>query len=128
MDHFHLDELCIIHFMDMSSRFSTAAIVKDKSMESTIVGFEKNWYTHFLYPKVIRGDKAFSEGKLKTYMELRDIKFDLVPQGRHSRSAMESKHATIRSIFIRLKVDELLSKETSAMKAVSISNECIAVR
>lgn len=55
-------------------------------------------------------------------MDSRDITFDLVPQIRDSRNAIESKHVTIRNIFITLKEDGSLSKEASEVRAVSISN------
>ena len=123
VDHFYLDELCLIHFMDIASRFSTVSIASDKSMITAITAFEQNWITHFWYPNIIRGDKAFMEGEFKKYMDSRDIKFDLVPPGRHSRNAIESKHRAIRSIYLRLKEDKSLSIEACAVKAVSISND-----
>lgn len=123
VDHFYLDELCLIHFMDMSTRFSTACIVENKSMPVAIRSFEESWVTHFWYPAKIRGDKALREGDFKIFMNNRDIEFNLVPKGRHSRNAIESKHAAIRNIFIRLQNDGSLDKETTAIKAVAISND-----
>lgn len=122
VDYFYLDKLCLIHFMDMSSRLSTAAVVNDKSTVTAIMEFEQNLNTHFWDPKIIRCDKALSEGAFKSYTKSRDIKFDLVAQGSDCRNAIESKNGTIRNIFIGLKNDRCLSKEYSAVKAVSISN------
>lgn len=92
-------------------------------MNTAIMAFEETWITHFWYPKQVRGDKAFNEGEFKIYMDNKDIKFDLIPPGRHRRSAIESKHALIRNIFIRLQKEGSLNNQTSAAKAVAISTD-----
>lgn len=123
VDHFYLDELCVVHFMYMSTRFSTALMAEHRSINTAIRAFEETWITHLWYPSKIRGNIVFCEVEFKLYMDNRDIKFYLVPSGRHSRNAIESKHAVIINILIRLLQDGSTDKQNSAIKAVAISNE-----
>lgn len=122
VDHFYLNDICLIHFMELTSRFSSASVVHSKDMESVIKAFEENWVNHFWYPENIKGDKAFEEGAFSNYIKERDISFQLVPTGRHSRNPIESKHGSIRNIFVRL-IDAYMQPEIAAVKAVGISNE-----
>lgn len=122
-NHFYLEELCLVHFMDVATRFSTTSIVSDKSMSTAIIAFEKTCVTHYWHPNKIRCDKAFSEGDFKSYIDERDIRFERVPAGRHSRNTIEAKHVVVRHIFIRLTQDENNSWGTAAIKSVAISKE-----
>lgn len=61
------------------------------------------------------------EGEFKTYMESRDINFEVVPPGQHSCNAIESKHIEIRSVFLGLKENKYMSTEACGVNAVSIS-------
>lgn len=57
-------------------------------MATVITTFEEYWITHFWYPKLSSGDKAFGEGEFKEYMDCRAIKFESVYLGRNSRTAI----------------------------------------
>lgn len=51
VDILSLDELCLIHFMDLAGRFSTPSIVHYKSMRKSIDAFEQNLVTHTGTPR-----------------------------------------------------------------------------
>lgn len=59
IDHFYLGDLCLIHFMDLVSRYSAVQIVNTTSLQEVVNAFEAVWVSQFWYPKTIHGDKAF---------------------------------------------------------------------
>lgn len=127
VDHFYLDDVCSVHFMDLVSRFSTAQIVENTNQHDVVPPFESTWIPHFWYPESIRGDQAFGQGSFFKYMKSIDIIFELVPKNRHYKKPIESKNSIIRSIYERLKDHGQKAKNfdqiQSALKSVSISND-----
>lgn len=125
VDHFNVDGFCLIYFMDSITRFFTAPVVEieSKALHLVIIYFEESCTTHFWYPEIIRGDKAIPEPILKAYMYNRGINFQPVPLERHSRNSIESTHADIRTIYIRLREDNDLTNMFSPTKAISLSND-----
>lgn len=111
-------------FMDLLTRFSTVQVVNSTALNESIISFKSNWVSHFWCPEAIRGDRAFCEGEFNKYIDHLDIKFELVPNGRHYKNAIESKNNVIRSMFIRLTEEDNneLDILLAAYKAVSISN------
>lgn len=89
--------------MNSTTRFSTESVVESKALNHVIRHLEECWISHFWYTENIRRDKAFSEAIVKYYVNSRGINIQPVPPGRHSRYAIESNHAAIRSIYIRIK-------------------------
>lgn len=124
VDHFCLDDMCFVHIMDFSTRFSMAALTYRTAMSGAVRAFETLWVLNVWYPDTVRGDTAFSTAEFISHLSWLGIKFELVPPGRHYKNAIESKHGIIRSIFILLMEDSSnLSCELKALRAVSISND-----
>lgn len=124
LDHFFLESLCILHCMDMATRYSSASIVSSTSLENVIMGFESSWLSQFWLPDAIQADSAFAGSIFKNYLASRGIRLRLVPPRRHSRNPLESKHGIIRSIFLKLCAAEPnTSFDPHAIRSVSISND-----
>lgn len=125
VDHFYLDEIRLMHCMDLVSRFSAIQVVDSETLADAVAAFEACWMSHFWYPESIHGDKAFAVGDFKTYMDEVSISFRPMPPGRHSKNAIESKHKVIRSIYLRLKdaAGDRHNARYASYKAVSISND-----
>ncbi len=125
VDHFYLDKICLLHLMDLTTRFSVAQIVKSTALQEAVNAFEATWIAHFGYPCVMKGDEAFEKGVFREHLNELGIKFELVPKGRHYKNPIESKHSIIRSVFIRLMntTNKRFTPEYCAIKAVSISND-----
>ncbi len=125
IDHFFLDEICLVHCMDLVSRFSAVQAVESTNLADAVVAFEACWVSQFWYPESLHGDKAFQIGEFKLYAESLDIPIRPVPPRRHSKNSIESKHNVIRSIYIRLKeaAKDNHNAKLAAYKAVSISND-----
>lgn len=89
--------------MDSFSRVSSVYLVPDEKIISLIVALEATWSNHFLPPVAIQGDQAFAKEEFLNYLKLNGISFIPVLPRRHHKSTLESKHGTIRSIFLRLR-------------------------
>lgn len=125
VDHFYLDEIRLMHCMDLVSRFSAIQVVDSATLADAVAAFEACLVSYFWYPESIHVDKTFAVGDFKTYMDEVGISFRPVPPGRHSKNAIESKHNVIRSIYLRLK-DAAVDRHNpryASYKAVSISND-----
>lgn len=105
IDHLYKDEMRLMHFMDLISRYSAAHVVSSSTFKEAIMGFEACWVSQFWYPDSIRADKAFIHGDFKKYEDTPGIRLESVPPGRHSKNAIESKQNIIRGIYLRLKAD-----------------------
>lgn len=125
VDHLILDEIHLLHCMDTVSRYSTAFIVGSANMYDAIFALQASWISTILYLDHLLVDKAFKNNKFQKYLESRGIKFRIVPSGRHSKNVIESKHKTIRSIYIRLKKASAsdFNAKFCAVEAVRISND-----
>ena len=125
VDHFYLDDLCIFHCMDYVTRFSAIHIVPSTKLADAVAGFEACWLNQFWHPNKIQGDKAFNNGEFANYLQQLNIQFKPVPPKRHSRNPIESKHAIIRSVFIRLKENAGIESNLQqlAYQAVTTSND-----
>ena len=125
IDHFYLDEVRLMHCMDLVSRYSTALAVDSASTKDAVHAFEATWASQFWYPDAVQIDKAFQVGCFKTHLDRLGIAIRPVPPGRHSKNNIESKHRVIRSIYLKLK--HAAGPEHDAVKAsykaVSISND-----
>ncbi len=125
VDHFYLDSIRLIHFMDTVSRFSACYICESASMKEAIFAFHACWLNQFWTPESLHGDQAFLAKEFQEYISKLGITFRPVPSRRHSKNPLEPKHGVIRSIFIRLKAnaDEDADLKLLAMQAVTISND-----
>lgn len=90
--------------MDVTTRYSSGAIVETRSMTDAIQVFEGFWLTPFWTPSEIQADKTFVNEQFKYYCDAMGISFRQSPPCRHSKNAIELKHGVIRDIHIRLKV------------------------
>lgn len=125
VDHLYLEDILLVHFIDLVTRYSGSYAVTSTNLEEAVTPFEACWLSPFCYPDSIRADKAFQICAFKQYADKLGIPIDPVPPGRHSKNAIESKHNIIRSIFLRLKEDAGtgFDPKIAAYKAVSISND-----
>lgn len=82
IDHFYLDDMCLIHFMDLTTRFSMDLIVQSTATSEVIMALETTWIPSFSYPDRIRGDSAFTRNEFKEYLSEIGSSFDLVPPDR----------------------------------------------
>jgi len=124
IDHFYLDQIRLMHCMDLVSRYSAVHIVSTVTMGEAVQAFEACWVSQFWYPESVHGDKAFQVGDFKTYADSLGIKIRPVPPRGHNKNAIESKNRVIRGIFLRLKnaAGDSFDPNVATYKAVSISN------
>ena len=95
IDHFYLDDVRLMHFMDLVTRCSAVYAVDTANMEDAVAAFEACWVSQFWYPEALHGEKAFKVSEFQSYFEELRITFRPVTPGRHSKSAIESKHSVI---------------------------------
>lgn len=124
VNHLYLDEIRLMHCMYNSTRFLSAFIVKSASLDEAVIVFETSWIAKFWLPVSVQGDKAFSAGAFKAFLDAREFKFNPVPPRRHTKNSIESKCRIICSSFLKLQTespDE--STELHANRDVNISND-----
>lgn len=113
-----------MHLIDMATRFPAVKVVSSASLSEAFIGFESSWISQFWMPDTVQGDKAFSYGEFKAFLDEQDVSFNLVPLQGHSHSPIGSKHRKIRSIFLDLKTAEPnVLFEIHAYLAITISND-----
>lgn len=71
IEHFHRDDMPLIHCMDMVIRHSTASIVPTANMDAASNAFQSMWVTTFWYPENIYGDMAFETSQFLDYIAKR---------------------------------------------------------
>lgn len=124
LDHFFLDSVTVLHCMDASTRFSAGAVVESTSMESAIRTIELVWFSQFWPPSSFQADGAFNNDIFKSFLDIYDVDLRPVPPRRHCKNAIEPRHGTIRSIFLRLKsADSKTSDSLHAIRSIRISND-----
>lgn len=112
MDHMFLDKVTVFHMTDVATRFSVGAVVENTSMENVIDHIENLWFAQFWPPNYVHADGAFQNEIMDIFLSRYDVKIRPVPPRRHSKNAMEPRHRTIRSIFLRLKHAEPDTSDT----------------
>lgn len=75
VDHFYLNQVCLIHFMDIARRFSVASIVDNNNISTEIQKFEELWVLLFWYPENIKRDSAFDGKEFKKHINDTSIQF-----------------------------------------------------
>eukprot|EP00178_Gracilaria_changii_P015990 TRINITY_DN4502_c0_g1_i1.p1 TRINITY_DN4502_c0_g1~~TRINITY_DN4502_c0_g1_i1.p1 ORF type:complete len:217 (+),score=18.60 TRINITY_DN4502_c0_g1_i1:155-805(+) len=98
IDHLFLDDICVFHVMDTSSRYSAGCPVEGTSMENTVFAFEALWVSPFWNPKAVVFDQAFNNTLFCDYLQQYDIEKRPVSSKRHNKNILESKHIVIRDI------------------------------
>lgn len=121
VDHLYLEDILLMHFMDLITRYSSALIITSTNLKEAVIVLEASWVSQFWYTDSIRAEKAFHVGLFKDYADKLGIATHPVPPGRHSKNSIESKHNIIRSIFLRLK--ENAGKDFDHSLAVNITND-----
>lgn len=67
VDHFYLDSIRVLHFMDTVSRYSACYICKTANMEEAILGMQTCWLNQFWPPEQIHGDQAFNTRSFRNF-------------------------------------------------------------
>lgn len=110
--------------MDFSTRYSTGFIVESTSLSNAIFSFESCWLSVFWPPSSVHADGSFHHEEFTAMLTEYDITLRPFPPRRHHRNAIEPKHRTIRSIFLRLKHhNQNFPDSLAAMRAIRISND-----
>lgn len=124
IDHLFLEVLCLLHCMDLHSRYSACHVVRTTSLSEAVIGFEACWNSQFWLLDSFLCDKAFAVGEFKECADTLSIPIKNVPPQRHHKNPIESKHNIIRSIFLRLKADADTNFDSvlAVYRAVAISN------
>lgn len=102
VDHFWLEEICLVLFMDAYSRYSTAQPVQTKCLSEVFVAFENLWIGQFWPPCAIKGDLAFKYDEFFSLLNHCKTDFRPVAPSRHYKNLLEPKHGVIRSVYTRL--------------------------
>jgi len=127
VDHLFLDEYCVFHLMDSTTRFSVGAVVNSSNMLDAIEVFESSWLSQFWEPEVVAFDQAFNSDIFLKFLGKYGIEARPLPSRRHNKNVLESKHRIIRDVYIRLKADAegdpTLSGRTLVQQALRISND-----
>lgn len=124
IDRFHLENVTLLHVMDVSTRFSAAHAVTSTSIEGAIYAFEMMWFSHFWPPGAVNADSAFQKEPFDNFLSSYDVQLRPVPPRRHQKNMIESRYGVVRSIFLRLRhADSNAPATVLAIRAVWISND-----
>lgn len=72
------------------------------SLENSACALKVCWITPFWTFNVIRGDDSFSHKPLIDFVKSLGSTFGPIPPRRNQKNVLESKHAIIQSIYLRL--------------------------
>lgn len=92
--------------MDLATTLSAAQIVQSTSFDQAFLTIESACISQFWLPQEVQADYAFSGAGFEKYLVRHDVNFRHVPPQQHSLNPLESKHGTIRSIFLKLHAGE----------------------
>jgi len=92
VDHMYLEDNCVLHIMDATTRYSAGLRVLNTGMDAAISTFESQWISPFWIPE------------FRHYINAIGCELRLTPARRHNKNVLESKHRTIRDIYLRLKI------------------------
>ena len=124
IDHFFLNDITVCHVMDATSRYSVGQIVDSTSIPLAIETLESRWITEFWPPHALQYDRAFATSEFEKFLDEYGIQKRRIPARRHNKLAIESKHRSIRDIFIRLEVaNPQTEKSLLVHRALRISND-----
>jgi len=104
VDHMYLEDNCVLHIMDATTRYSAGLRVLNTGMDAAISTFESQWISPFWIPEALLCDLAFDNQKFRHYINAIGCELRLTPARRHNKNVLESKHRTIRDIYLRLKI------------------------
>lgn len=124
IDHFHLQDNLMFHMMDSATRYSAAHVVSTTALEEVKYGLQSIWFAQFWPPASIHADGAFDNDDFSKFLRRFEIDLRPVPPRRHQKNPIESRHAVIRAIYLRIRhadpdgVDAL-----AAIQSVTVSND-----
>lgn len=122
--HMYLGLNCFLHIMDTKTHLSAGIIYKDTSLNYAGYALQVGWLTPFWTSDAIYGDSAFNHDPFISFAASIGSRFEAIPPRRHSKNALESKHTTLRSIYIRLNnADEKTDERTHIAMSFDISNQ-----
>ena len=87
------------------SLFSAAFIAMTASRDDAVLGFEAFRMYQFWLPISVQGEKEFSQGAFRKFVDEHSIYFRLMLSKSHSKNPLESKHGSISSIFLKLQAN-----------------------
>lgn len=125
VDHFYLDdENRLFHCINHATRHLTVKVLKSTNLDDSVTAFKASWLSQFWDPVALQGDKEFSIGEVKLYLDKLDIQIRPVSSGRHSENPIESKYAIIRGKYLGIQNDaqDNFDGERASYMAVTISN------
>lgn len=91
VDHFYLEGLCLINFMDITSLYSAVQAVQSSALGLAVSRLEGAWVGQFLYTESIQCEQALLNGRIKYYTNKIGIYLRPVPPRRNSRNPINSK-------------------------------------
>lgn len=110
--------------MDSQTRYSAGDVVASTSISDAVAVFEAQWVSQFWPPTAVQMDQAFNNIEFTEYLTQHDITPRYVPPRRHSKNVLESKHRTLRDIYLRLKdADPDASERLRVAQMFRISND-----
>lgn len=121
IDHFHLAQIALFHVMNSTTQYSSSANVDNFSMTNATLTFESCWLGQLWPPAAMLGNKAFNNDVFTGYLLSLNIEFKPISPRHHNKKVLESKHAAIRSNFLRLTPNDSSKTELAALQAVHIS-------
>lgn len=86
IDHFYLDDMCLLHCVDTVTCYFTVHLVESAKMRDAVTGIEASWFTQFWCLQEIQGNLAFDAGKFKTLLHFQNA----VPTRSSSKACDES--------------------------------------
>lgn len=64
MDHFYLNQLRILHCIDMCSRSLATCVVSDAGPSSAVLAFEEIWTAQLSSLEAVQGDQGFAHEEI----------------------------------------------------------------
>lgn len=95
VDHFRLENVTLLHVMDMATRFSAAHFVTSTAINSAIYPFKHVWISQPWPPDAVHVDRAFHNEKLKISVVRYNTQIRLVATRRHRKDMIEPWHGVI---------------------------------
>ena len=119
-----------IHFIDLFSRYSRAAIIYDKSPRTIIASFISEWICDFGVPQSTLTDNGgeFDNQHFRSMTENYGIHIKTTAaESPWSNGVCERHNAVLTDIFLKLKADQTWDiPDSSLMKYCSIAKNCLS--
>ena len=121
-------KMYFIVFIDLATRFCTAAVIKDKNSETIIKSFFKNWICFFGAPNKILSDNGceFSNSNMRMLGEAFNIKvLNTAAESPWSNGVCERLNSVLGNMVSKIIVDTGCDVEIALSWAVSARNSLL---